>query len=574
MNRNTFRAAIAGVGLATVILANPAQAQSARPARPELAVSCKLIHTAAQLQAMRNDLAANYCLANDIDASSIANFAPVGRPGAPFTGSFFGNHHVIRNLRIKNTANSGVGLFGSFSGSSITDVALVNVNVESTASGATVGSLVGLALGVPNSKIVNATASGNVICGADNNVCGGLVGEMVGYTLVSSSSAVNVSGAPFVGGLIGFSFSTVADSFSVGDVACIGSNCDAGGLVGAVQGPVIRSFAAGRVAAGQSSNAGGLIGASSARVSQSAALGAVRGGNFSNVGGLIGFAANANSLTEQSFSIAPVNGAATATLGGLIGAVGNGVTVINSFWDMVTSARSTSGGGSGLTTEQLRAALPAGFDPAVWAITPTLSYPFLNDPDLAFNAPLATVVVAFQVNTFLPISQLDISQYRIKPVHEENAALAAVYTMIARAVGSSLGVGALKNAKIDTPFWHDQTQATTFSGPITTFVTLGAFKPIAPVAGLDRVAAQIAANRLVILRGSYTKANGQPGTHWMLATLDTKDANGTVTTIVANDPWTGEQIEIDPHTKKVLSNFPLRNFIVNGYQPVTIRPVS
>src|SRR6185437_3839486 len=64
------------------------------------AVSCTLIRTAAQLQAMRNNSSAAYCLANDIDLASIPNFIPVGDNVSPFTGSFFGNNHVIRNLTI------------------------------------------------------------------------------------------------------------------------------------------------------------------------------------------------------------------------------------------------------------------------------------------------------------------------------------------------------------------------------------------------------------------------------------------------------------------------------------------
>jgi hypothetical protein len=42
--------------------------------------------------------------------------------------------------------------------------------------------------------------------------------------------------------------------------------------------------------------------------------------------------------------------------------------------------------------------------------------------------------------------------------------------------------------------------------------------------------------------------------------------------IVANDPRTGLQVQIDPSTKMVVApaNFPLTNFTVNGYRPVSI----
>ena len=90
---------------------------------------------------------------------------------------------------------------------------------------------------------------------------------------------------------------------------------------------------------------------------------------------------------------------------------------------------------------------------------------------------------------------------------------------------------------------------------------------------VDRVleGERMKAEKLVILRGTYRKSDGSIGTHWLLGTLYTKHADGSVSTVVANDPLTGEQIEIDPLTKKVLSpNFPLAKFKVNGYQAVTL----
>jgi hypothetical protein len=61
----------------------------------------------------------------------------------------------------------------------------------------------------------------------------------------------------------------------------------------------------------------------------------------------------------------------------------------------------------------------------------------------------------------------------------------------------------------------------------------------------------------VLLRGTKTPA----GTHWMLATAVLK-TGGTVTGIVANDPWTGRQVIIDPATWRVSwpSNYATANF--------------
>src|SRR5262249_18617334 len=63
------------------------------------------------------------------------------------------------------------------------------------------------------------------------------------------------------------------------------------------------------------------------------------------------------------------------------------------------------------------------------------------------------------------------------------------------------------------------------------------------------------------------------GVHWMLGTLYTRNASQTVDAVIANDPFTGQQVTIDPTTKKVVApaDFPLRNFTVKGYQRVVLK---
>ena len=77
--------------------------------------ACTQISTAAQLQAMKNDLAGTYCLQADIDLSAIANFMPIGNNTTPFTGELRGNNRVIRSLTISRQL-PGVGLFGVLDG--------------------------------------------------------------------------------------------------------------------------------------------------------------------------------------------------------------------------------------------------------------------------------------------------------------------------------------------------------------------------------------------------------------------------------------------------------------------------
>jgi hypothetical protein len=76
---------------------------------------------------------------------------------------------------------------------------------------------------------------------------------------------------------------------------------------------------------------------------------------------------------------------------------------------------------------------------------------------------------------------------------------------------------------------------------------------------------------VVILRGRYTTDAGH-ATHWMLGTLYTEDDTGTPVAVFAHDPWTGQQVTIDPTTKRVVkpTHFPLANFTANGYRMVTV----
>jgi hypothetical protein len=224
----------------------------------------------------------------------------------------------------------------------------------------------------------------------------------------------------------------------------------------------------------------------------------------------------------------------------------------------------------GLTTAQMRAALPAGFGNA-WGIVTALSYPLLNDPSIDFASTLATLVRSNKVFTFEPISQLEASNYGGATNHIDQASLAAVYTMIARAVGITDGVNSLKTAKI-SKYWKDSKQIAHFSGAVADHATLGTLKTIkanTPIG--SQIVNKMRAQNLVILRGTYTPEGGGSATHYMLGTLYTKNPDNSLSAVIANDPWTGWQVAIDPVSKTVVTpNFPLADFKIDGYQPVTI----
>ena len=71
---------------------------------------------------------ANYYLKNNIDLGA-SSWTPIGTASHPFSGNFFGGDHTISNVHINNltvdqNASSGIGLFGTVSGGSISDLAV------------------------------------------------------------------------------------------------------------------------------------------------------------------------------------------------------------------------------------------------------------------------------------------------------------------------------------------------------------------------------------------------------------------------------------------------------------------
>jgi len=242
--------------------------------------------------------------------------------------------------------------------------------------------------------------------------------------------------------------------------------------------------------------------------------------------------------------------------------------VIDSYWDKSTTGQGSSAAGTGLTTGQLKAALPAGFITKRWWITETVSYPFLRNPNI-FRSTLATTVNDNRLFAFLPIGQLDLTEYARAAPHANKASEAAVYTMLARAIGITKNVAALKTIKIDTTYWHDNTQTTTFNGPITSHATRGPVTTLAAAAPISaaNILGPLKVNKLVLISGASAV-----GTHFMLATSYQTDAAGNVIGLIANDPFTGKQVRIHPTTKKVVwpAGFPLTTFKVTSFRVITL----
>ncbi|WP_295928134.1 MBG domain-containing protein [uncultured Xanthomonas sp.] len=311
------------------------------------------IGNAHQLQLMAYNLAANYSLSADIDASqtagsnasgmwSSAGFSPVGDSNNAFTGSLDGANRTISGLTIARGGTSYVGLFGNTGAASrIVNLALTGATVTGTAyvggvAGFNAGTLSGIRVtgtmsgtgnfigglsGYNNAgTITGAQTSGSVVGSGgpySGNYVGGLIGSNAGGTINASSSSSTVSGGSSVGGLVGNdyqgNYSNVQASGSATSTSTA-SGDHVGGLIGnANQSQIQNASASGNVTA-TTTHAGGLLGqASTVTLTNVQASGSVSGSNY--VGGLIGVA-NRGTITN-----AHATGGASGVnyVGGLVG---------------------------------------------------------------------------------------------------------------------------------------------------------------------------------------------------------------------------------------------------------------
>ena len=245
-----------------------------------------LVNTLNDLQNVQNNLAGNYALSQNIDATATASwnsgagFVPIG---TDYHGIFNGQGFTIDGLTIHST-NNFVGLFGSIAAPGVIEnVGLTNVNISDTH------------------------------------------GEFI---------------AALVGALDGSG--TVRNSYSTGTVSDSGAGFFIGGLIGDNnQGTVSQVYSTVTVSAAGSIDVGGLIGANVGSLTNAYAAGAVTGGT--SVGGFVG--ENTTGTIHNAYSTGLVIG--TTSVGAFIGKedVGGGA-ITNTFWDTDSSGQSV-GVGSG-----------------------------------------------------------------------------------------------------------------------------------------------------------------------------------------------------------------------------------
>ena len=197
------------------------------------AINYTVITTANALQNINGTLFGNFALGSNVDASSIANFVPLGNIVTPFTGKFDGLGHTISNLTINSSdIATDVGLFGDISGAAIQNLGLTNINITS-ANNYVVGGFVGYMDNA--STIKKSYVNGGTIVSLNANLGeGGFVGQIYDAGSSISDSFANVAIANTgtivnVGGFVGENGGVIKNSYALGSI----DNADyTGGFVG------------------------------------------------------------------------------------------------------------------------------------------------------------------------------------------------------------------------------------------------------------------------------------------------------------------------------------------------------
>ena len=332
-----------------------------------------------------------YALAKDYDAGPDGTYEDsISNVG--FDGSLEGLGHTVSNLSIQGGAVTAVGMFALAGGNvvaTIRDMTLANVGVHATG-GSDVGALVGNGL----VDVFGVSSSGTIDCGASAK-CGGLIGVSLSNSEVeesASSASVTAGVRSEAGGLVGFSEGDIRFSQASGTVFAMRKS-DIGGLAGVGEG-AFESFASGNVSSNGAANVGALFGsvAPSSGILDCYATGAAQGGALSRVGGLVGNDNEGSFRDTYSAGAVSLSGQrpAKTRIGGAVGKFLHGGFLDSVYWDTDTSGQSAACGTkctgfTGISDAALKSGLPSGFEPTIWAQSPSINngYPYLiSNPPL------------------------------------------------------------------------------------------------------------------------------------------------------------------------------------------------
>jgi hypothetical protein len=377
----------------------------------------------------------HYALAKGYDASVDGAYASAPIP-TTFNGVLEGLGHAIDKLSMaysNKTVSINFGLFADIGAQGrVRDLYLTNADIEyssahtggnltgafaatnagrlenvAVVTGKVFGQCAGGLAGENDGTIIHSSVTGEV--GADNEQAAGGLTCINSGTITQSSVNAEV-GAGYGGGTGGLAVSndgTISLSHAAGRVLVGGATTGnvpdafAGGVAAFNSGAISQTYSAAVVEGGScyagethSNNAfgGGLVAENTGSVADSYATGATSSANNrgcgAEAGGLVAYAKTGTLARVYSTGVVTCDDCESYQLGGLIGA-DSVMSNQSAYWDLDASGvtNPSQGAGSpqndpgitGLSDTALKSALPAGFDPSVWAQSPSINngWPYL-----------------------------------------------------------------------------------------------------------------------------------------------------------------------------------------------------
>ncbi|MFH1049977.1 MAG: GLUG motif-containing protein [bacterium] len=343
----------------------------------------------------------NFELDNDIDASDTRNwnigdhdnnpdtpdsamgFKPIGwreSDGTPFgfTGKFKGANFLISNLFIYRSKERGVGFFGCVNDSGLVDfLGIINAEIHGNMDVGIICGSLNSYLSSKSARISYSYSTGKV---GGNKYVGGFCGTNDNGIINNCHSICEVHGiGEYLGGFCGDNYNTevrgsITNCYSICNVK--GNGSYVGGFCGGNKyyGIITNCYSSGIISGNK--YVGGFCGYNDNIITNCYSLVEVKGS--SEVGGFIGMMSSYDKYeVTNCFSIGEV-----VCSGGDVGGFCGGTdynSISNCFWDIDKSKKSTSRGGTGKTTLEMKT--PNTYDnwdsTSVWNIKES-EYPTLK----------------------------------------------------------------------------------------------------------------------------------------------------------------------------------------------------
>ena len=321
--------------------------------------------------------------------SKILNsWSAVSISASPYHGAAVGGLVELNQGSITNSYATGTlagpGVGGLVYDNNGAGAAITGSHAAATLTGNGAGGAAGLALF--NEGTISASYSTSTFSSATEADAAGLVVSNAGAVSNSwSNSDIALDSGGGVAGLVAQNLGTgtIVNSYATGNLTSgnggSGVNVQMGGLTVFNQGSISQSYATGSVTdAGPHSQTtiGGFAGANEGTIADCYALGAVSGNPKAFTAGFAGALYSGSIAT--SYSTGFITGGLNPNTEGFV-AFTSGGTVSDGYWDVDTSGQNKSKAGTPIHDADLKSALPAGFDPGVWAQSPSVNsgYPYL-----------------------------------------------------------------------------------------------------------------------------------------------------------------------------------------------------